>query len=156
MPNQGRYSLEGTVSAILFIILFVVLLIQVFGRTPLFDGPVWTEEGARWLWVWMVFVGIGEVERTGSHLKMDFLVVLVPKRARQVIYSVIDIVYFAVIAHLAWIGWKTVLRTLDNESVTLPTVDAVLYASAFVAMILILYRVARRLLAAFGGKEQVR
>ena len=45
-----RYSFEGVVASALFIVLFAVLMIQIFGRTPLFRGPVWTEEAARLIW----------------------------------------------------------------------------------------------------------
>ena len=141
-----RYSIEGTVASIIFIVLFGVLLIQIFGRTRFFDGPVWTEEAARWLWVWMAFIGIAEAERTDSQLRMGFLADMLPAAARRVVFTLIDLVYFGIVAHLAWIGWKTVVRTINNSSVTLPVTDAALYASAFLATLLILNRIARRIL----------
>lgn len=146
MKPLAKYSPEGTVAAILFIALIVVLLIQVFGRTPLFSGPVWTEETARWLWVWMAMIGIAEVERTDSQLRMGFLVERLRRRARIAVFTAIDLVYLAVVLNLIWIGWKTILRTWSNAAVTLPVSDAVLYASGFVAMILIANRVIRRVL----------
>nr|WP_245398712.1 TRAP transporter small permease [Oceaniglobus trochenteri] len=123
-----------------------VVLIQVFGRTPLFRGPVWTEETARWLWVWMAFIGIAEVERQDSQLKMAFLAELLPETGRRILYTLIDLVYLGIVGHLIWIAYKTVLRTWNNVTVTLPTTDAVLYASGLVAAILILHRILRRIL----------
>lgn len=146
MDHPRKYSIEGIVASVIFIVLIGVVLIQVFGRTPLFRGPVWTEEAARWLWVWMAFIGIAEVERKDDQLKMAFLAQLLPDRARRVLYTVIDLIYFGIMCHLVWIGYKTVLRTWDNVTVTLPTTDAVLYASGLVGAILILHRIVRRLL----------
>lgn len=146
MKRLGKYSPEGIVASILFIALIVVLMIQVLGRTPLFRGPVWTEEAARWLWVWMAMIAIPEVERTDSQLRMGFLVERLRRKARIAVFTVIDLVYLAIVLHLAWIGWKTIQRTWSNEAVTLPVSDAVLYASGFVAMILIANRVIRRIL----------
>ena len=140
-----RYSPEGTLASILFIVLFCVILIQVVGRTPLLTGPVWTEEAARWLWVWMAFVGIAEAERTDSQLRMGFLADMLPGGLRRVLFTLIDLAYLGIVGHLVWIGFKTVRRTWGNISVTMPTTDAVLYASALVAFVLVFHRILRRL-----------
>ncbi|MCL3883173.1 TRAP transporter small permease [Marivita sp. GX14005] len=147
MKPQGKYSVEGIVASILFIALIGIVLIQVFGRTPLFRGPVWTEEAARWIWVWMAFVAIAEVERKDGQLKMAFLADLMPGKVRLVLYTLIDLVFLWIVGHLIWISYKTVLRTSNNITVTLPTVDAVLYASALVGFVLILHRIVRRLIS---------
>lgn len=146
MSEPRKYSLEGSIASVLFIALIGVVLIQVFGRTPIFRGPVWTEEAARWIWVWMAFIAIGEVERQDGQLKMAFLAEALPATARRALYTVIDLVYLGIMVHLCWIGFRTIQRTLNNISVTLPTTDALLYASAFVASFFIMYRILRRLL----------
>ncbi|EKE43835.1 hypothetical protein OCGS_2169 [Oceaniovalibus guishaninsula JLT2003] len=146
MRAPRKYSPEGIVASVLLIVLIAIVLVQVFGRTPLFRGPVWTEEAARWIWVWMAFIGIAEVERQDGQLKMAFLADTLPDGARKVLYTVIDLVYLGIMANLAWIGYKTVARTWNNISVTLPTTDALLYASAFVASFLIIHRIVRRLI----------
>lgn len=145
MTGTRRYSLEGILASILFIALFVVMLVQIFGRTPLFVGPVWTEELARWLWVWMAFIAIGEVERQDGQLRMGFVADALPAGARRILFTVIDLVYLGIMGHLCLIGYRTVVRTWKNESVTLPASDAVLYASALVASVFILFRIVQRL-----------
>jgi TRAP-type C4-dicarboxylate transport system permease small subunit len=147
MKPQSKYSLEGIVATIIFIILLGVVLLQIVGRTSFFGGPVWTEELARWLWVWMAFIAIGEVERTNTQLNMGFLTELLATKARAFLFTLIDLVYLAVTVNLVWIGYKTVIRTLRNSAVTLPVPDALLYASAFVASILICFRISQRLLS---------
>ena len=150
-----RYSFEGTIASILFIALFGIILVQVLGRTPVLTGPVWTEEAARWLWVWMAFVAIAEAERTDAQLRMGFLADLLPRGIRRVLFTLIDLVYLGIVGHLSWIGYKTVMRTANNISVTLPTTDAVLYGSAFVAFLLVLHRILRRIFGRFGKAIEV-
>ena len=145
MKPLRKYSAEGVVASALFVVLIVVLVIQIFGRTPLFTGPVWTEEAARWLWVWMAMIGIAEVERTDSQLRMGFMVEKLSRRARGIVFTLIDLSYLGIVLNLIWIGWQTIRRTWSNEAVTLPVSDAVLYASGFVAMILIANRIIHRL-----------
>lgn len=146
MQPRRLYSPEGIAATLIFVALIAVLVIQILGRTPLFRGPVWTEELARWLWVWMAFIGIGEAERTNSQLRMDLLAAFLGQRARLWLFTAIDLVYLAVTAHLVWIGWKTVLRTWSNASVTLPVPDGMLYLAAFIGLILVLVRIALRLI----------
>ncbi len=152
MATPRKYSLEGSIASVLFIVLIGIVLIQVFGRTPLFRGPVWTEEAARWIWVWMAFLAIGEVERQDGQLKMAFLADALPPTVRRILYTVIDVVYLGIMAHLCWIGFRTIQRTWNNISVTLPTTDALLYASAFVASFFIMYRILRRIV---GRRDRV-
>ncbi len=143
-PRPG-VSPEGVAATLVFAGLIAVILVQVLGRTPLLAGPVWTEELARWLWVWMVFLGIGEVERNDGQLRMDLLGGALGAKARAALFTAIDLVYLAVAGHLVWIGWKTVARTWRNDSVTLPVPDGALYLAALVGMVLVVWRVARRI-----------
>jgi TRAP-type C4-dicarboxylate transport system permease small subunit len=78
---------------------------------------------------------------------MGFLTELLATKARAFLFTLIDLVYLAVTVNLVWIGYKTVIRTLRNSAVTLPVPDALLYASAFVASILICFRISQRLLS---------
>ncbi|WP_294225502.1 TRAP transporter small permease [uncultured Shimia sp.] len=144
---KRKYGFEASVSSVLFIVLFFVMVLQIVGRTDLVVGPIWTEELARWLWVWMALIGIGTVERDEAHLRMGFLMEALPPKVQKIWAILIDCVYIALASHLVWIGYKTILRTWNNETVTLPTTDAVLYASAFVALVLIVHRIFRRLLS---------
>ncbi|WP_045680104.1 TRAP transporter small permease [Martelella endophytica] len=152
MSDLRRYSLEGTLAALIFIALIVVLAIQIFGRTPLFRGPVWTEELARWLWVWMAFIGIGEVERTDSQLRMDLLTGFLGPKAKAWLFTLIDLVYLGIVAHLVWIGFKTVMRTWANASVTLPVSDGMLYLAALVGLVFVLIRIVLRLIG-IGSRQ---
>lgn len=149
MQGSRKSSPEGIAASIIFIALFVVVLLQIFGRTPLFVGPVWTEELARWLWVWMAFIAIGEVERRDEQLRMGFLADALPGKFRWILYSLIDGAYLLIMMHLSVIGYRTVLRTWNNESVTLPVSDAALYASAFLASFFIIYRIGQRIVVRF-------
>lgn len=146
MQKPARYSLEGCIATVLFVVLIGVILLQVTGRIGVFRAPIWTEQLARWLWVWMALVAVGEVERNNAQLRMEFVVNMLPSRARIFLYRCIDALFLGVTAHLLWIGFKTVRRTANSEAVTLPVPDAVLYAAFCVAALGILVRVSLRML----------
>ena len=147
MPPPRRTSVEGVIAVLLFAALIGVVIVQILGRTPVMSGPVWTEEAARWLWVWMAFIGIAEVERQDRHLRMGFLAEMLPGVVRRVVFTGIDLIWLGVVLHLVWIGWSTVQRTANHAAVSLPVPNAVLYASAMLAFALVAHRIARRILA---------
>ncbi len=149
-----KYSIEGIAASVLFLVLIGIVLIQILGRTPILRGPVWTEEAARWIWVWMAFIAIGEVERQNKHLRMAFLAERLPGSLRRIIFTGIDVIYLVVMARLCWIGWQTVERTWNAASVTLPLPNAALYASAFAASFLIIHRVVRRVHSGRSGEVE--
>lgn len=150
-----RYAFEGIVATILFIALVVCMLLQITARAGLMQPPIWTEELSRWLWVWMAFFGMAEVERRNEHLVVDFFVTKLPEFMRRLVVLGLDLVYLVVIGSLIWIGVKGVLRQIPSQAVTMPTTDAVLYASFPVAALFIGARIVIRMAGRFKGATPV-
>jgi TRAP-type transport system small permease protein len=140
-----KYAFEGIVATILFIALVICMLLQITARAGLMQPPIWTEELSRWLWVWMAFFGMAEVERRNEHLVVDFFITRLPEFVRRPLVLGLDLAYLVVIASLIWIGCKGVVRQFPSQAVTMPTTDAVLYASFPVAALFIAARVVMRL-----------
>ena len=73
-----RVLLEWTAGSLLFVLL-VVGALQVTSRyTGLMFVP-WTEEVARLLFVWVVWIGAAAAIFRGSHIRFDFLVERLPQ-----------------------------------------------------------------------------
>ena len=146
--RPGRYSTEGILSAILLALMMLLILFQIASRLGLMPGQVWTEELIRWVWVWMAMLAVSEAERTHQHLRMEMLPSLWSAAARRVVYTLIDAATGVLAVYMAWLGIKGVLRTWNDESVTLFMTDAVLYAALPVGAVLwalrLLLRVAGR------------
>jgi len=145
-----RYSPEGVLSTLLLIVLSLVIFLQIAGRLGVFPGQVWTEELIRWLWVWMACLGFCEAERYQQHLRMDMIPTLWSAALRRVVYRLIDAMTGVLALYMAWLGCKGVLRTWNDESVTLGVSDAVLYAALPVGALLW----AMRLFLRLAGKRQ--
>lgn len=127
--KSGRYSIEGVISAGLLVLMSLLILFQIASRLGFMPGQVWTEELIRWIWVWAALLGVSEAERTRQHLRMEMLPALWAEPVRRAVYTVIDGATGVLALYLAWLGFKGVLRTWNDESVTLVMSDAVLYAA---------------------------
>ena len=134
--KAGRYSAEGIASAALLAVMMVMILFQISSRLGFLPGQVWTEELIRWIWVWLALLGVSEAERTGQHLRMEMLPALWSAAVRRAVYTLIDAMTGVLALYMAWLGVKGVMRTWNDESVTLIMSDAVLYAALPVGALL--------------------
>jgi len=77
--------LVAATGALLLLALLVPVSIQVFARlVPDIETPLWTEEAARFLLVWLVMVGSLYALRRGNHFTVDVLPTLGPAATRVV------------------------------------------------------------------------
>ena len=136
---------EGWIAAALLMVLTFVIALQIVGRLGVLPGQVWTEELTRWLWVWAALIGCAATQAHQQHLRMDVFSNHLPPAARRVSDRLQQLLGLAVVCYLGWQGWRGVLRTWHNESVTLPVTDAVLYAALPLAMLLWAVRLLREL-----------
>ncbi len=144
-PDKSKYSPEGIAASVALIAMVATVSLQVVGRAGLAHPPIWTEELSRWLFVWMILLGLPEVERKQAHLQVDLVPGMLPLKLRMIVFMIIDAVLVLVMGQLIWVGYKTVMRTLHAAAVTMPTSDAVLYAAFPVAGILVVIRVLQRM-----------
>ena len=86
-------------------ILAVILIAAVFYRYALNNAIAWSEEGSKYLMVWLTFLGAPIALRHAAHINIDLLVKLFPPRGRQAFYFVINLIIIATMGILLWKGW---------------------------------------------------
>jgi TRAP-type C4-dicarboxylate transport system permease small subunit len=106
-------------AVVLFVVIFTVVLLQVFMRYVLGSPLVWSEELARYLFVWVSFIGWVFATRSGSHIRIGAIFDLLPALARRVIGAGNTILVFVFAASLGLLGFQMALKTLDVPTVTL-------------------------------------
>ena len=113
---DGYYRLLDWLLAASVGILIVPVTVQIISRyTELFPHYIWTEEMARFLFIWMVMLGAMVGVRDGSHFEVDVWPELGPKAdalLRMVSYALILI--FALV--FVWYGIKFVQFGWDQSS----------------------------------------
>jgi len=80
----------------------ICVWLQVLGRYLHFVKPLpWTEEIARWILVWLTFLGASHVAKTSSFTRVDFFV----KKASPKVQEIIGI--FNKLCMIGFTGWFT-------------------------------------------------
>ncbi len=143
-------SIEGYISMTLLFIMFLIVLLEII-LTNLRMGLTWTNDASIWIWVWMIFMGFPELERTNQHLQADIIMGRFSPKIQNSVYLITDIVFFGILSHLILIAYKYVIFVWSNSPTTLTLLPmGLLYLSFFIGSILafirILLRITRRIL----------
>jgi len=105
---NGYYRLLNVLLGISVGVLVLPVTIQMFSRfTQLIPAWIWTEEMARFLFIWMVMLGAMIGVRDGSHFDVDVWPELKPRtNALLRIVSMLFVLVFALV--FVWYGIKFV------------------------------------------------
>lgn len=76
-------NLERWVMFLLLAGMTLVLGIQIFCRFVLNNSLTWSEELARFMFIWSTFLSIGFCLKEGISLKIDTLISLFPKKVQR-------------------------------------------------------------------------
>jgi len=114
--------IEGYFGALrLFVVVaLAAMVVLVFGNVVLryaFNtGITVSEEVARWLFVWMTFVGSVLALRKHAHLGMDSLVARLPVAARKAAFLVSNLLMLGALWLLLKGSWQQTIINLDNRA----------------------------------------
>ncbi len=64
---------EDNILMLCFVVMGIILFLQIIMRFVFSSPLAWAEEAARYLQIWITFLGIGYGIRRGSHISMDLL-----------------------------------------------------------------------------------
>lgn len=84
-----RYGAETVVSLLMTVMVSTILL-QVFCRFVLGNPLSWSEELARYAFVWITFLGAAVAFRHGAHIIVETIVVLLPRGAQVALAWLVD------------------------------------------------------------------
>jgi TRAP-type C4-dicarboxylate transport system permease small subunit len=142
---------EETVCYSFLAVLVVVASLQVFTRYVLNAPLSWTEEAARMLFTWIIFIGAALIVKRGSHISIDILVKVLPPAPRRWLLIVSHVITLAVVAILAVKGFHLLVITGISESPALGIRWAYVYAAFPIGMSLIGVRYLFALIALLRG-----
>ena len=136
-PTLGRTSpvlhslarFEETIGAILLVLVFGSIALQIVTRFIFHDPLFWTEEAARYLFVWLVAIGAAECVRNRSHIAMDVFTTLLPPRPRLILAILLNTLIIAALLILCWYGFFGMLRAHRVMSVAVGVQESFLYGA---------------------------
>ncbi len=99
-------QLNGGVIALMMFLMYVLVFTNVVTRYVFKFSLNWTDELARFLMIWTVFLGAGLAMREGRHVAIDVLQGYLPKRVKKYFRALIGIIILAFLVVLIVLGYQ--------------------------------------------------
>ena len=113
---DGYYRLLNLLLVVTVAVLVVPVAIQILSRhTALIPSWIWTEEMARFLFVWMIMIGSMVGIRDGAHFDVDLWPELAP-RTNALLRIVADLFVLVMALVFIWYGIRFVQFGWDQTS----------------------------------------
>jgi len=116
LATAGRKILHG-LAIVLFILMVLLVLGQVVAR-KFFDPLVWSEELARYVFIWVMFLGWFIASERNSHIAIGMVRNRVGVRARLALDAFAALATLALMVWLIIYGCQLVANNSDVETVT--------------------------------------
>ena len=95
---------EEVVLTIVVTLLFTTVVSNVLIRWLPFQ-IIWTEELAKYLFVWTIFMGVSSAVKYDDHVRVSFFVDLLPPKYRSIVMILANCLFLAFAAFVAYQGW---------------------------------------------------
>lgn len=128
--------------------------IQVIWRYVFQDPPTWTEELARYLFAWEIFLGAGLAFGRKAHIVVDVVFMALSGAARRVLVVVGDLIVLAFLLALLWQGAAMVVLTGDTYSTALHLNIGIVYAALPVGAAIGVVFLVANLVLFLGGQDR--
>lgn len=161
--TAGTGPLDAVLRAacvVLFAVLVVLVTWQVVTRLVLSAPSVWTEEAARYVFIWLSLVGIAVATGEKADVAIDYLVGKAPVPVQRVLEVVayLATLTFALVV-MVWGGWGNAEQNWGQANPVLPVSAGVLYLAVPVSGVLmsvyLVHHLVRTLSRRYAGVEHV-
>jgi TRAP-type transport system small permease protein len=130
--SRALKLLDRTLFVMIGMILAAMVIdvtIQIVFRYIVQDPPTWTEELARYLFAWEIFLATALAFGRGSHIVVDIVTMAVPKAVRRPMQILSSLLVLAFLLLLVRYGIAMVEMTSNTQSVALALNMGFVYAS---------------------------
>ena len=143
VARGGRFVLYAVMVSTLTALALSVLT-QVVMRYAMSAPPFWTEELARFMLIWLTFIGIASVQLENEQIGVDWIGPLLPPKGEQVLRVAIHLVVLAVLGAIVWAGYA--IASLGSQAspalgITMYFIYGALPVGAIATMVVVLAQI---------------
>lgn len=103
-------NIESVLMIVLSLLTVTVIFIQVFMRYVMGASLVWSEELARYAFIWLIFIGVSYGVKRQAHISVDALSMILNKKGNIVMGIVANLFFLAFAALLAYYSFNVAIQ----------------------------------------------
>ena len=144
---RNAYFPEDIVAFVLFWAMGGIVFLQFFTRYVLNDSVAWTEEIARYLLMWVTFVGAAVAMRRRVHIAVEVFLNVLPPGPVRVFNVLIDVITTGFVGQLCWYAITIYERMKIQKMTVIDWPMSYVYAGVGLGCFLLLYRTVQMVFA---------
>lgn len=144
---EVEFHFDDMIAFAVFWAMGIVVFLQFFSRYVLNDSAAWTEEIARYLLMWVTFIGAAIVTRRGTHIGVEVLGQMLPEGGKRTLAFLIDCMTVGFIGLLCWFSILITERMQIQRMTVIEWSMGIVYAGIAFGCFLMLFRAVQRFIA---------
>ncbi|MDQ0338285.1 TRAP-type C4-dicarboxylate transport system permease small subunit [Caldalkalibacillus uzonensis] len=143
--------LEEYMLILLSVIAVVIVFYQVFMRYVMGDSSRWSEELARYLFIWLIYIGISYGVKRQRHISVDALSMVLSARGKVILNIIANMLFLFFAVFMVFYGYQVMMYIFDRgqTSAGLGLPMGYVYAAGPVGMALTSVRLIQHLIKQF-------
>lgn len=137
-------NIESFILSTLSLLTVIVVFIQVFMRYVLGESLVWSEELARYAFIWMIYIGVSYGVKRQAHISVDAIALLLKRKGKFILALCANIAFLAFAVILTYVSFEVVVQVTRSS----PAMDIPMqwvYAAPMVGLLLTAIRIIQRM-----------
>lgn len=148
------YEVVSWVTIMLFLVMVGLCILQVICRYVLKVSLSFTEELARFLFIWTTFLGTAMALKKNKHVKMELLVQSLPEIVQKLLNVLVFVSEMLIYVVLLYSGVQVVSKTIAQTSAAMNVSMGIVYSVVPISAIIMMIFESIERLKLFRREEQ--
>lgn len=133
------------------VLTFMQVVMRYVAKSPL----SWSEEVSRYMFIWMIYIGVSYGVKQGRHIKVDFIMALFPAPVKKAILIISDLIFmgFSLYIIVAGSSIASKILSLGQKSPAMGLQMGYIYLATVVGFSLTLIRLLQNFITHFRKKD---
>lgn len=142
---------EESLIVLLMAAMTVLIIVQIFMRYVVQESLTWSEELARYLFVWATYLGVAYGVKKNAHICVEAVTAYLPARIKTITYIVAQVIFLLFAALVVREGFVLSMKIFKfgQSSAALGMPMGVIYLAPTVGFALVFIRLIQNIVAGF-------
>ncbi len=139
-------NIERVILLVLFVAMTIITILQVFMRYVMQNSLSWSEEFARFCFIWLIYIGISYGVKRAKHIRVEAVLSLFERRGKLVINLIANILFLYFAIYATYYGF-TIMNTIQSTGQVAPSLGvpmSIMYLGMPIGMLLTTIRIIQR------------
>ena len=140
-------NIERIILLVLLAVMSVVIVLQVFMRYVMENSLTWSEELARFCFVWLIYIGISYGVKKAKHIRVEAILTVLKRKGKYIINMVAYLLFLFFALYATYYGFSiySAIKATGQMAPSLGISMSIMYLGMPIGMLLTCIRLIQRM-----------